>query len=64
MFRCFGLASGLDVQVEGRKSRMEPRFGGLVMEGKMGMIEEGTGLEFKIKSSVLDIFRVRCLFSE
>lgn len=64
MFRCFRLVSGLDVQVEGRKSRMEFRFGGLVMEGKMGMIEEGIGLEFKIKSFVLDIFRVRCLFSE
>lgn len=43
---------------------MVPRFKVLVTEGEVGMPEEGTGLKFKIKSSVLDMFRMSRLVTE
>lgn len=44
---------------------MVPRFRVLVTGGGgMEMTEKERGLKFKIKSSVLDLFRMRCLFAE
>lgn len=42
---------------------MVPRFRGLVTEGEMRVTEERTGLKFKIKSFVLDIFKIKCMFT-